>query len=288
MDLFDCFNRRLDLNKNIKIIRHQDPRLKEVNLTCYDLYKANLFEDYQSYQEENIFNCDIILSFIGLERFEGVFVGAYKVLGCKKVTGFPKNIDIPYRGVAKVNVKFHYELEKIDIFPDYEEKLCIDFGSRGMHQWFIYKNKKHTKQVVQLLPPNHAGDFPGYSEVVLNFSKLNNIVKYPSGNRIWREKLSSVKGIYLVLDRKTGMQYIGAAYGRNGILGRWNDYVNTGGSAKNDQLVQIINSAPSRANDFQFTILMTLPMDMTKPEVLTKESLFKLKLGTKVFGLNSN
>ncbi|MFJ8256325.1 GIY-YIG nuclease family protein [Peribacillus asahii] len=283
MDLNDCFSKRLDLTQKIKIIRHQDPRLKDVNMTCYDLYRTGLFEEYQSYQEEDIFkNCDVILSFIGLEGFEAVFIGAYKVISTNVVNGLPHDIDVPYKGVAKVNSKYHYKLEKIDLFPDYEEKLIIDFGSRRMDQWFT------DKQVVQLLPPGYAGDFPGYLEVILSFDRLENIINFPKQNRNWREKLSSVKGIYLVLDKKTGLQYIGSAYNGNGILGRWKKYVHTGGSANNDQLVEIIKSDPSRTNDFQFTILRTLPMDMTQTEVLTQEKLFKLKLGTRVHGLNSN
>ena len=100
--------------------------------------------------------------------------------------------------------------------------------------------------------------------------------------------LSAVKGIYLILDKLTGNKYIGSAYRENGILGRWGEYVNTNGHGNNKQLKELIEKDNNYARHFQFTILMTLPKTMTATEVIKREALFKQKLGTKSFGLNSN
>ncbi len=100
--------------------------------------------------------------------------------------------------------------------------------------------------------------------------------------------LSVVKGIYLILDKSTGNKYIGSAYRENGILGRWEEYVNTNGHGNNKQLKDLLANDKNHARHFQFTILMTLPKTMTAAEVIKREVLFKQKLGTKSFGLNSN
>ena len=100
--------------------------------------------------------------------------------------------------------------------------------------------------------------------------------------------LSAVKGIYLILDKSTGNKYIGSAYNEDGIMGRWQEYAITNGHGNNRQLIDLLSIDNSHGRNFQFTVLMTLPKTMTAPEVIKREVLFKQKLGTKSFGLNSN
>jgi len=100
--------------------------------------------------------------------------------------------------------------------------------------------------------------------------------------------LGAVKRIYLILDKLTGNKYIGSAYRENGILGRWQEYVNTNGHGNNKRLKELIEKDKNYARNFQFTILMTLPKTMTSLEVIKREQLFKKKLGSRLFGLNEN
>ena len=53
-------------------------------------------------------------------------------------------------------------------------------------------------------------------------------------------------------------------------------------------LKKIIGSNRARANEFQFSILRTLDLDVAKNEVIKYEQVFKDKLGTHAFGLNLN
>ena len=39
--------------------------------------------------------------------------------------------------------------------------------------------------------------------------------------------LSAVNCIYLISDKKTGQQYVGSTYGKDGVWGRWQGYANT-------------------------------------------------------------
>jgi hypothetical protein len=43
----------------------------------------------------------------------------------------------------------------------------------------------------------------------------------------WWSALSSVGGVYLVLDTATGKAYVGSAYGTGGIWQRWSAYAET-------------------------------------------------------------
>ena len=99
--------------------------------------------------------------------------------------------------------------------------------------------------------------------------------------------LSSVAGVYLILNEATGEQYVGSAYGAKGILARWKDYANTGhgGNARLRALAKANTDAPNR---FRFSVLQTLPRTLTAAEVIAHERRHKEKLGTRAHGLNGN
>lgn len=100
-------------------------------------------------------------------------------------------------------------------------------------------------------------------------------------------QLSSVSGVYVLLYRHTGKQYVGSAYGSGGIWARWRSYAKSP-SGGNILLKQILEKSPSRYNQFQFSVLRVLEPSATKDEVMDQEALTKKKLGSRAFGLNSN
>lgn len=104
--------------------------------------------------------------------------------------------------------------------------------------------------------------------------------------------LSSVAGIYTILDRETGKLYVGKAnayggIGKGGIWGRWESYAKTG-HGSNKQLIELLENNPERKQDFLFSILRTLPKTITNDEILEIENIYKVKLGTREYGYNSN
>jgi hypothetical protein len=72
-----------------------------------------------------------------------------------------------------------------------------------------------------------------------------------------------------------------------GLFGRWSDYVCTGtyGHGGHEGLRPI--AAEGRHQDLQFTVLNILPLAERKA-ILEHETRWKVKLGTRVFGLNPN
>lgn len=252
--------------KRVKLVRHKDSRA-EYREAIKD---RNKLLAYQQKQGRDVFgDCEYIVSFIGLERSKSLFFGVFKVLGSKVVEGH-----------------YIYNLQKVDAFDGLADRLVIDWGgsTRAWLQWY----DRQSKKVVEILPAGYIGSFPGLLDFVLEFGELQTLIANPEANHDWKHHLSAVNGVYLILDRKTGNQYIGSAYGREGIWGRWKAYAATG-HAGNKALEKLLSKDPDyAARNFTYAILQTLPSNMTAQESIDVESLYKRKLGSRVHGLNEN
>ena len=232
------FNRGLDKNLKIKLIRHQDKRFPNI----YDWYKyeKSKFLTYQSLQSKHRYNSDIIVSFIGegsgtLSRFVGVF----KIKGVKKYEE-PQKID------DFDNIHYEYELEEIVGFEDLKERVIVKWNNAiSWHQWI-----KNEMEVVEIHPGLHYKQFTDYSDFVINFEQLKEIVNNQYSD--WKKMLSITKGIYLINDTKTGKLYVGSAYGEDGIWGRWSKYVSTNGHGDNKDLKDLVANDSRYGNNFQF------------------------------------
>lgn len=267
LTLQEILNLKTNLFKNskVKIVRHKDNRL-EYREIIKD--KESLLE-YQKEQENDVFkDCDYIISFIGIERSKSVFFGVFKV-----------------NGVKVINQQFHYDLVKITEFDYLSNRIIIDWGKNTLswHQWY----DKQEKEIIQILPKGYIGSFPGLLNFVLNFNELKTLIDNPEPNQDWKNHLSSVNGIYIILDNKTGNQYIGSANGKQGIWERWSDYAKriTDG---NKGLDEICAKDKNYHKNFSYSILQTLPSNITQKEIGKIEKFYKMKLGTKVYGLNRN
>jgi hypothetical protein len=273
-------SRGLDANARVKLVRHQGD--------CHDfdeLDRKGLLELYQSYQSKPVFTkCDYIVSFIGMENSRARFYGVYQVCGHvpARERPLPKGFEYPRFAPAD---GYFYILEKLPKFDDLKGRMVIDWGGSPLawHQWLTSKDK----EVIEVLPAGYVREFPGYLDFVLSFDELAEIVRNPAANREWHRMLSAVAGVYLIVDAKTGKQYVGSACGERGILARWSDYA-ASGHGGNKQLMDLLISSSDYARNFQFTILQTLPRTLTKTEVAVQEALYKKKLGSRAFGLNCN
>ena len=105
---------------------------------------------------------------------------------------------------------------------------------------------------------------------------------------IWKKGLlSNVYGVYIILDKKDGQRYVGSAYGKEGIWGRWSHYEQSK-HGDNNILIELLKKDPMRYKNFQFSILSVLPNYSLREQVIQLESITKEKLRTRVFGLNAN
>ena len=211
----------------------------------------------------------------------------YHVIDC-----LPRTIDMKPEGYPlhdfddiylKSGDACYYVLDECDEIADYYDRLVIRWTGNARNWALPAKNRDNPVISIQ---NKDKRKFPGYDDFILKFSELIDLVNDDSYED-WRIALSSVYGVYLIVDTGTGMQYVGSAYGNDGILGRWKSYADTkhGG----DKLLRELLKNDDRAFErFQFTILRILPMTMTKDEVIHIESIFKEKLCTRDFGHNAN
>ena len=278
--LFQAVGVDLQGTRRVKLVRHIDKRVD-----VHELHKKGLLEAYQSLQSKPCFDrVELVLAFLGLPASHAIFVGAFAV-GARTSAGARKpNSDSPLLPIWSAS-EIHYEMTKRSGLAALEDRLVIDWGKGALawRQWF----KPASKEVVELLPTGYVNEFPGYLEVRVDMHELKRIIKHPISHRRWHQMLAATAGIYLILDKRSGAQYIGSAYGARGLLGRWQTYATTG-HGDNKQLVRLVEQVPDAADHFQFSILQTLPLTLTPREVIEHEGRHKQKLGSRAHGLNSN
>ena len=251
--------------KKVKLVRHKDNR-PEYREAIKD--KEGLLK-YQNTQPKDVFGqCDYIISFIGLEQSRALFFAVFKKNGCEIK-----------------NEEYDYDFERVAEFDLFEDRLVIDWGKSTIswNQWY----NKQEKEMIEILPQGYIGNFPGLLDFVLEYDELKKLINNPNSNIEWKNHLSSVNGIYLILDSSSGQQYIGSANGKNGIWQRWQDYAQNG-HGNNKKLISLHLNAPLHSKNFRFSVLQTLPSNITKPEIDKIESLYKQKLGSRTYGLNDN
>lgn len=272
--------RDFDTSKKIRLVRHQDSRFD-----IREIYEQGQLEIYQSLQSNAVFDdIEYIFSFIGIENTQAIFVGLYRNLGRCKYGELPKKPKFIYEDYLSDDL-FWYHLEPLSNFDDLKERLIIKWGTPSSARSWV--QKKLDKEIVEIRPKGFVENFPGYQDFMLSYHQLVKLIDNPIANREWFNKLSSVGGIYLIVDTETGRQYVGSASGKNGIWGRWESYAKTGHGG-NKKLIELLENRKGSIKNLQYTVLRTLPKTLTKKEVLEFERLYKEKLGTKAFGLNIN
>ncbi|MCR5587796.1 MAG: GIY-YIG nuclease family protein [Lachnospiraceae bacterium] len=270
----------VDIDKT-KILRHP---LSKPDIA--DVYAKGMIEDYQATQSKTSFKeCKYIATFIGSETgSEATFIGLYKVdsyfSGNQVKEKMPEGYPYPEHFD---NTHTYYEMTKLDIMGDLENKLIIDWPSPIVWaQW-----AKNDKEVLSIASREEI-PFPGYETVILKYSQLGEVISNPRYKK-WNEALSNINAIYLICDSKNGKQYIGSTYGKQGLLGRWTEYYKTkhGGDV---MLKEHLKSFPDAFIDFQFTILRVLQKPISLNEAIEIESIYKDKLLTRssCYGLNKN
>lgn len=265
--------------KSVKLIRHaqSDATFKK----CMDY---NMVREYTCAQRTGFSKgYDYWMVFVSREGTTAILDSFYKVNGSQPISqefmteGFPVPTMYEEEGTSFFN------LQKLDVLKEFENRLIIDWG-KGTRMWH---QKGTTEKEVLAIQAEKKYPFTNYEDIILPYAKLKEIIYEPILYSDWHTALSAVKGIYLITDTITGKQYVGSAYGDNGILGRWTEYVETkhGGNKK---LRELLKEDSNRYKSFRFSILQVLPKAITDDGVIAIENRYKDKLLTREFGLNDN
>ncbi len=265
---------------DILLVRHSK---NEKN--CLLHYNEGLMKEYTSVQKPSFpRQFGYIMSFVSCGGTSAVLDAVYQV------NGFSQNNDVlnpEYVEKYPQNVvqgeQIFIDLEGIDIFANYTQKLVINWGKAAI-AW--YQKATNDKPILSLYPQK-TKEFVGFENLILSFSELKDILQDEILYADWHTALKNVNAIYLITNTKNGKQYVGSAYGSNGLLGRWKCYAQTihGG---NKGIIEELKAKAEEYQNFQFSILQILSKNLLNDEIVHVETTYKNKLLTKEFGMNRN
>lgn len=147
---------------------------------------------------------------------------------------------------------------------------------------------RYPLQVTEVLREPYSGQaFPGYENIDLAFAELETLVRNDRPD--WKAALENAKGVYLITDTssRTPRQYVGSAYGEDGIWSRWRNYVETGHGG-NAELKDLVEDLDYCRASFRFALLEYLPSRAEDDAVIARETYWKQVLMTREYGLNRN
>lgn len=236
-----------------------------------DVYLAGGFAEWQRWQTRRNFERPFVLALIALPTpNKWLFAGSYRAEGCE-----PRQSN------------YHYQLNEIDSCEQLNGRLIAHFERTGRQPYLNGDRWTDKMLLSQILPERlRIAEFPGYRGIDLSKDELDIIINQAVES--WKAALSSVAGVYLVSDTKTGKLYVGSACGEGGIWQRWSYYSSTGHGG-NVELKQLLKfDGPNRASHFKFSILEIADLHESREGILRRESHWKSVLLSRKYGLNSN
>ena len=281
--LLEMYGFRISEKPTVKLIYHANPLHGSYDLLVE--YRHGRKDRYEVFQRKRARSmtykgCSHIISFLSDGPSRALFTGIYKIDGVQYPLKPPREYAAVYPDVEWPPGQAWYDMTRLDYMDDLIERLIVNWGGNAMawHQWL---RRDNPKEIIEIRPASLTADFPGFDEVRVSYGELKEMIDNPDAYRQWRQNLKSVGGVYLILDSATGKQYIGSAYGGNGIWGRWCAYRD--GHGGNTKLKEVKN--PS---SLQFSILWICSISTSPQDVIGHETLFKEKLGSRAHGLNAN
>ncbi len=140
----------------VRLVRHQDNRLRPGRL--YEAWRndRDAFDAYQSVQRKARFQVgDLLASFVVTEARKTVFVGLYRVGGVHTLPqgSFDALVRHDTSGQSK------YDLQLIDQLADYRDRVVIEWGA-GVRSW-VQRAGNQVKSVVEIAE-QYEPKFPGF------------------------------------------------------------------------------------------------------------------------------
>jgi hypothetical protein len=258
---------------DVLLARHQDTRAR--GRSIYSIWKSpdgqKTVEEYQAVQAHDRFPVGgFIASFVVTPppRNETLFIGLYEVLSMGRCEPGTREAltDIDVTGC------YRYEMVRDDRLNEYKERLVVDWGP-GTRSWA--QRASRQPKPIQALRDELEPPFPGFSKFCIDVHDIPGI--YQS----WQERLREVKGIYVLVDKRTGQQYVGSAKGEESLWGRFSDYARTGHGG---------NAELKHRHSAQYQIAVLQVVDVSLPDhsIEEIEGWWKHKLMSREHGLNRN
>ena len=292
VELNDLLTKQGIAPKDVLVVRHRpkEPRLRNA-LPWLAAERPKLYNAYQQSQypkvEKAFTRAKYIASFIGVDAGTALFAGLYEVKQWHEVS-----FEQFWKDPANKELKEVFGMEGLsggperpstlwfdlvlspDFYSDWRGRLVIRWPGLERSWWrWADRNKFKIEAIHELSTLEKA--MPAWDELVVSWPALKFL---PSR---WQGSLREWRGIYYIWDSSDGRGYVGAAYGKDNILGRWLNY-RVSGHGGNKELRK---RDPSR---FSFSILQRVSPDLPPDEVIRLEQSWKVRLHTREHGLNEN
>lgn len=260
---------------NVRLVRHRDPTHNRI---IYDdaLGRHPRFEQYQSGQGNPrvialLRSAEVLAAFVVDPRGHTIFVGLWRIRGLSE--GYTPD---PYRAPdpAPEDTSVVFDLPRMTELDEYSGRVIVDWGG-GERAWVQYAHRQ-DKRILEIRRTAVEEPFPGFARFGCRLHEVDGL---PAA---WQELLRATRGVYLLVQRATGMQYVGSATGAEGFLGRWLGYAN--GHGGNVRMRELSHAA----EDYDVSILETAGSGADLDQIYALETLWKVKLGSRVQGLNRN
>ncbi len=295
MNLNDLFLGKGIDTRQVLVFRHRphEPELNKV-LPWLAAEKPDVFNAYQQTQGEKLEKvmstmkgAGYVASFIGHEPGKALFVGLYSIGESKPLTReefwkIPAYIELKTFGMkgfteeqSRTSILW-FDLALINYFyASWKGKLIVGWPQPERAWWrWAHRNIIPIHAVLE----NSGLDvpMPEWDALDLTWHELDALpTRGKSALREWR-------GIYYIFDTSDGKGYVGSAYGKNNLLGRWLNYAARGHGG--NRLLRQRNP-----ESFRFTILQRVSPDMEPDEIIRLEGSWKQRLHTRApYGLNDN
>ena len=226
-----------------------------------------------------------IASFIGHKPGRALFVGIYSIGNATPLTldeywQVPEHLEMKKHGMSGFDGTdgrkeiLRFDLARMDLYKSWKGKLIVLWPPPERSWW--RRSHKNEISIHAILEESALdSDTRKWNELALAWNQLGVLPQ-----RL-RSKLREWRGIYYIFDKSDNKAYAGSAYGAENLLGRWQNYADSGHGG----------NALLRGRDpqnFSFSILQLVAPDMEPEEVIKIESTWKERLNTRSHGLNDN
>ncbi len=241
-----------------------------------DVFLEGNFDEWQNWQRNRNFGREYVVSLVQANSpTRWLFVGLFQVHGCEE-------------RVEDAQPHYVYNMTRVEAAEEFVGRLYLASEYKQRNSYPRGETLADDLLISELLRERLSISlFPGYKNVQLTKRQLDIVVR--QNVESWKAALSSVKGIYLITDAKTGKLYVGKADGEEGIWGRWCIYAATT-HGHNVALKREfgIEAGPDRAADLRFSILEIADLHTMKDDIAKRENHWKEILMTRPFGYNRN
>jgi len=175
-----------------------------------------------------------------------------------------------------------YEYKTEEIYSKYFGRVIIQYKNTSQNLVRNASSVINKCKVSQILENTFNDDvFPGYENINISWLRLEKIIN----NTAWKAALENQKGVYLIADKSNGKKYVGSAYGKDMIHGRWLSYIKSGHGGNKE--LRKLNIKHIKEN-FTYSILEIYKSTVVDSVIINRESWWKAVLLSRSHGYNNN